>query len=194
MFHPVWQPVSSKNQKSSSHARRNPTLFEKKRKKVLTKCTVFGIIFFVRKSKAPAPIAQLDRAFDYESKGHRFESCWVHHKPPTSLALSAVVFYSFVFLVIAWFLKWLSRALASFKEVEVRDFLLCFRTSFQVVFGDKLRLSQKVSQTESNNIRLTLVAYRFFEPRRCHKNCHKAVKLPLIRSFASMIFSSLLWT
>lgn len=29
-----------------------------------------------------APIAQLDRAFDYESKGHRFESCWVHHKNP----------------------------------------------------------------------------------------------------------------
>ena len=34
-----------------------------------------------------APIAQLDRAFDYESKGHRFESCWVHHeKPLTSFA------------------------------------------------------------------------------------------------------------
>ena len=30
-------------------------------------------------SKRTAPIAQLDRAFDYESKGHRFESCWVHH-------------------------------------------------------------------------------------------------------------------
>ena len=27
-------------------------------------------------------VAQLDRAFDYESKGHRFESCWVHHKNP----------------------------------------------------------------------------------------------------------------
>ncbi len=25
-----------------------------------------------------APIAQLDRAFDYESKGRRFESCWAH--------------------------------------------------------------------------------------------------------------------
>ena len=24
-------------------------------------------------------IAQLDRAFDYESKGRRFESCWGHH-------------------------------------------------------------------------------------------------------------------
>src|SRR5437016_906366 len=27
-----------------------------------------------------APIAQLDRAFDFESKGRRFESCWVHQK------------------------------------------------------------------------------------------------------------------
>src|SRR6266542_5517132 len=30
-------------------------------------------------STARAPIAQLDRAFDFESKGRRFESCWVHH-------------------------------------------------------------------------------------------------------------------
>ena len=30
----------------------------------------------------------------YESKGHRFESCWVHHEPLTSFALSAVVFFS----------------------------------------------------------------------------------------------------
>ena len=105
------------------------------------------IIIFVP-SEQHAPIAQLDRAFDYESKGHRFESCWVHHKPPTSFALLAVVFYSFVFLSIAWFLKRLSRALASFKEAWVRDFLLCFGTEFQVVFGFKACLSQKVSQTE----------------------------------------------
>ena len=26
-----------------------------------------------------APIAQLDRASDYESEGRRFESCWAHH-------------------------------------------------------------------------------------------------------------------
>ena len=32
--------------------------------------------------KGFAPIAQLDRAFDYESKGHRFESGWVHQKAP----------------------------------------------------------------------------------------------------------------
>ena len=48
------------------------------------------IILFVPSnigSKRKAPIAQLDRAFDYESKGHRFESCWVHHeKPLTSFA------------------------------------------------------------------------------------------------------------
>jgi hypothetical protein len=28
---------------------------------------------------ANAPIAQLDRASDYESEGRRFESCWAHH-------------------------------------------------------------------------------------------------------------------
>ena len=26
-----------------------------------------------------APIAQLDRASDYESEGRKFESCWAHH-------------------------------------------------------------------------------------------------------------------
>ena len=26
-----------------------------------------------------APVAQLDRAFDYESKGRKFESCRAHH-------------------------------------------------------------------------------------------------------------------
>ena len=112
---------------------------------MLTERSCFAIIIFVPSEHAP--IAQLDRAFDYESKGHRFESCWVHHEPPTSLALLAVVFYSFVFLCIVRFLKILSRALASFEEVEVRDFLLCFRTKFQVVFGVKACLSQKVSQS-----------------------------------------------
>ena len=113
---------------------------------MLTERPGFAIIIFVPSEHAP--IAQLDRAFDYESKGHRFESCWVHHEPLTSFALLAVVFYSFIFLSIAWFLKRLSRALASFEEVKVRDFLLCFGTKFQVVFGDKTCLSQKVSQTE----------------------------------------------
>jgi|WetSurSiteA1Bulk_404760.scaffolds.fasta_scaffold00442_11 hypothetical protein len=28
-----------------------------------------------------APVAQLDRAFDYESKGRKFESCRAHFKP-----------------------------------------------------------------------------------------------------------------
>jgi len=31
----------------------------------------------------------------YESKGHRFESCWVHHEPPTSFALLAVFLSAF---------------------------------------------------------------------------------------------------
>lgn len=55
-------------------------------KKVLTFSAIRGIIIFVpsdrNKKMKIAPIAQLDRAFDYESKGHRFESCWVHHKNP----------------------------------------------------------------------------------------------------------------
>ena len=158
----------------------------------MTERSGFAIIIFVPSEHAP--IAQLDRAFDYESKGHRFESCWVHHEPPTSFALLAVVFYSFIFLSIVWFLNRGSRALAPIMEVEVRDFLLCFGTKFQVVFGDKTCLSQKVSQTRLNNVRLSLVVYSFFEARYCHKNCHKAVKLPAMRSLASMIFSSLLWT
>ena len=59
---------------------------KKFRKKVLTFFALCDIIIFVpsdrnRKWKF-APIAQLDRAFDYESKGHRFESCWVHHENP----------------------------------------------------------------------------------------------------------------
>ena len=91
---------------------------------MLTERSGFAIIIFVPSEHAP--IAQLDRAFDYESKGHRFESCWVHHKPPTSFALLAVVFYSFIFLSIVWFLNRGSRALVSFKEVEARDFLLFF--------------------------------------------------------------------
>ena len=36
-------------------------------------------------------IAQLDRAFDYESKGRRFESCWGHHENYGLLSQS--VFY-----------------------------------------------------------------------------------------------------
>ena len=95
---------------------------------MLTERPSFAIIIFVPSEHAP--IAQLDRAFDYESKGHRFESCWVHHEPLTSFALLAVVFYSFVFLGIAWFLKRLSRALASMSEVGVRDFCYSFRILF----------------------------------------------------------------
>ena len=35
--------------------------------------------FGVYSWKSFAPIAQLDRALDYESKGCRFESYWAHH-------------------------------------------------------------------------------------------------------------------
>ena len=36
-----------------------------------------------------APIAQLDRASDYESEGRRFESCWAH-QPPAPVGLADV--------------------------------------------------------------------------------------------------------
>lgn len=38
----------------------------------------FGESFYKQCSYPCAPIAQLDRAFDYESKGRKFESCWAH--------------------------------------------------------------------------------------------------------------------
>ncbi len=46
-------------------------------------CTIFridyeGISLYIQALLSYAPIAQLDRAFDYESKGRRFESCWAH--------------------------------------------------------------------------------------------------------------------
>ena len=65
-------------------------------KKVLTFRAFFAIISLVHDEHAP--IAQLDRAFDYESKGHRFESCWVHHKPLTCFAPLAV----FCFALYCW--------------------------------------------------------------------------------------------
>ena len=52
-------------------------VFQKNFKKGLD--TRRAIWYTLSRSNELAPIAQLDRAFDYESKGHRFESCWVHH-------------------------------------------------------------------------------------------------------------------
>ena len=114
---------------------------------MLTERSGFAIIIFVPSEHAP--IAQLDRAFDYESKGHRFESCWVHHEPLTSFALLAVVFYSFVFLSIAWFLKRLSRSLASFEEVEVRDFLLCV---YSIFLGSFWFLGRLATNSATNHV------------------------------------------
>ena len=45
----------------------------------LAKARVEGSNPFVRSKKVFAPIAQLDRAFDYESRGREFESLWVRH-------------------------------------------------------------------------------------------------------------------
>ena len=39
-----------------------------------------------------APIAQLDRAFDFESKGRRFESSWVHQLNQSASLLGTLFF------------------------------------------------------------------------------------------------------
>ncbi len=39
----------------------------------------FGSLYSMEPAQC-APVAQLDRAFDYESKGRKFESCRAHHK------------------------------------------------------------------------------------------------------------------
>ena len=100
-------------------------VFQKNFKKGLD--TRRAIWYTLSRSNELAPIAQLDRAFDYESKGHRFESCWVHHRLLTCLAPSAVVFLCLIFLGIVGVLKSCSRAWASMMEVWVWDFLLCLR-------------------------------------------------------------------
>jgi hypothetical protein len=48
-----------------------------------------------------APIAQLDRVFDYESKGHRFESCWARHRKSLVCFALLVVFF-FVQRIEGW--------------------------------------------------------------------------------------------
>ena len=90
-------------------------------KKVLTTRSLFAIISLVHDEHAP--IAQLDRAFDYESKGHRFESCWVHHEPLTSFAPLAV----FLFSLCCWKI---SRFAACAGWVAGRDFCYMFIASF----------------------------------------------------------------
>jgi hypothetical protein len=39
----------------------------------------YAIMLFAPNVVQKAPVAQLDRVFDYESKGRRFESCRAHH-------------------------------------------------------------------------------------------------------------------
>ena len=132
-------------------------------KKVLTFRAFFAIISLVHDEHAP--IAQLDRAFDYESKGHRFESCWVHHEPLTSFAPLAVFLF-------AWYCLKNSRFAACVGWVAGRDFCYDIEINFQVVFGFLPVLPQILPQTAFDNIRLSLVAYRFFSLPFCHKSCH----------------------
>jgi hypothetical protein len=55
-----------------------------------TACCVTTQVMIYCLSDERAPVAQLDRVFDYESKGHRFESCRAHHENPLSKPLSGL--------------------------------------------------------------------------------------------------------
>ena len=61
----------------------------------------------------------------YESKGHRFESCPVHHKPPTCFAPLAV----FLFALYCWKI---SRFAACARWAAAREFCYVFIASFSV--------------------------------------------------------------
>ena len=56
-----------------------------------------GSNFAAQKTKN-GPLAQLNRAFDYGSKGYRFESCRDHNKKAQSLRNQSVAFLLFVLL------------------------------------------------------------------------------------------------
>ena len=143
-----------------------PHKSKKRRKKVLTIRTFFAIISLVHDEHAP--IAQLDRAFDYESKGHRFESCWVHHKPLTCFAPLAVFLFTLFCLVF-------SRFAACARWAAERDFCYIVESNHQAVFDFSGRLPQILPQTAFDNIRLSLMVYRFFDLPFCHKSCHMTI-------------------
>jgi len=94
----------------------------------------------------------------------------VHHEPPTSYALLAVVFYSFVFLGIVRFFKKISRAQASVMEVWVRDFLLYSITKFQVVLMESGALAQILAQAALSNPQFFHMSSMFFSPWIWHKS------------------------
>ena len=138
----------------------------KSQKKGLTNPALLSIISLVPDEHAP--IAQLDRAFDYESKGHRFESCWVHHKPLTCFAPLAV----FCFALYCWKI---SRFAACARWAAGRGFYYIIESNYQAVFGFSGRLPQILPQTAFDNIRLSLMVYRFFDLPFCHKFCHMTI-------------------
>ena len=51
------------------------------------------------------PIAQLDRASDYESEGRAFESLWVHQNLKTVALLAAVFLHTIVLLFKGYFMR-----------------------------------------------------------------------------------------
>lgn len=147
--------------------------------------------------RTQAPIAQLDRAFDYESKGHRFESCWVHHEPLTSFAPLAVFLLSFCrefFLILLDFLSLTSRSAASVSEDVPRLFSLWSR-SIPVVLIKMGDLAQIMAQNLSGGCRFSLAPPVFFShialAQAWHKPPHPALNTFPIIAPACMTFSSL---
>ena len=157
---------------------------------MLTKRASPDIIIFVPSEQAP--IAQLDRAFDYESKGHRFESCWVHHEPPTSFALLAVVFclrfaqaFSFLFGLFD----------SRYNQIPPRFFYDSKRAS-QVYFHKIMVLhpcsyKQKQTSAESKNCRGLFLVLR--SPNKHHAYRAKIMpsKLPVFKQRISFYSSSM---
>ena len=141
----------------------------KSQKKGLTNPALLSIISLVPDEHAP--IAQLDRAFDYESKGHRFESCWVHHKPLTCFAPLAVFLFVVskqFFLILLDFLNLTSRSASSISEDAPRLFSLWSRSILVVLIkmGD---LAQIMAQNLFRGCRFSLVLPVFFRTSLWHR-------------------------
>jgi hypothetical protein len=71
--------------------------------RLLSDCTPIKGVPRVRIPLSPpvsAPIAQLDRAPDYESGGRRFESYWAHHKIKGYGIYSVTLFFMSVIMIV----------------------------------------------------------------------------------------------
>ena len=107
----------------------------------------------------------------YESKGHRFESCWVHHKPLTCFAPLAVFLFIVskqFFLILLDLLTLTSRSASSISEDAPRLFSLWSRSILVVLIkmGD---LAQIMAQSLFRGWRFSLVLPVFFRAALWHR-------------------------